>query len=64
MLYMAPFLHTCGKGIGVNSVKCGKCNTWVHGRCSGLKGKLSAESFDCKNCKGLVMKCGHRRKIF
>ena len=40
----------CRKRVDGNSVKYGKCkNTWVHGKCSGLKGKLSAKGFECKH---------------
>ena len=43
----------CGRGVGLNSLLCNKaCNKWVHGRCTGIKGKLKRESdnFVCKRC--------------
>ncbi len=27
----------CGKGVGANSVKCTKCQLWVHGKCIGVQ---------------------------
>ena len=42
----------CGKGVGVNSIMCTKCNKWVHGKCSGLKkGTMrTTKLFACKSC--------------
>lgn len=42
----------CGKGVGVNSIICTKCNKWVHGKCSGLKkGTMgTTKQFTCKSC--------------
>jgi exonuclease III len=42
----------CGKGVGANSILCGTCKKWVHGRkCSGLKGALAkVKDFKCKTC--------------
>lgn len=42
----------CGKGVGGNSILCTKCHRWVHGRCSGVKGKLQTKSttFVCGRC--------------
>ena len=45
----------CRKGVGVNSVECGKCRLWVHARCSGMRGKLESVGFECKRCKGLMV---------
>jgi hypothetical protein len=43
----------CGKGVGNNSIQCTRCEKWVHGRCSGVKGRLVKQdgSFVCKRCK-------------
>jgi len=30
----------CRKGAGSNSIKCNQCSQWIHGRCSGVSGKL------------------------
>ena len=41
----------CGKGVGRNSVKCTKCQHWVHKRYSGVHGSLNREKdFTCKKC--------------
>ena len=43
----------CRKGVGSNSIQCGKCNHWVHKKCSGIQGRLSADpTFTCKRCTG------------
>ena len=46
----------CGKGVQNNSIQCRGCQKWVHRRCSGVKGSLSAASdtFQCKRCRGEV----------
>ena len=41
----------CLKGVGSNAVQCGSCKKWVHKKCSGVKGKLKADSnFHCTKC--------------
>ena len=30
----------CNQEVGIGSIQCSKCCKWVHGRCSGIKGKL------------------------
>jgi len=42
----------CGKGVGSNSINCGVCKKWVHGRkCSGLQQPIStARDFTCRTC--------------
>ena len=41
----------CGKGVGVNSVFCNKCEKWCHFRCSGLKSLKDADdNFRCLKC--------------
>ena len=45
----------CSKGVGNNSIFCKSCKSWVHGRCSGIKGKLTLVSnFACPKCNGLI----------
>lgn len=48
----------CGKGVGINSLKCTKCEHWVHRTCSGVKGSLAkvSGSFLCRKCNGIVKK--------
>ncbi|XP_046864746.1 uncharacterized protein LOC124459301 [Xenia sp. Carnegie-2017] len=42
----------CGKRVGVNSIMCGKCGKWVHGRCSGVRGALTrVTDFECGTCR-------------
>src|SRR5664279_5032424 len=42
----------CLKGVGSNSIRCCKCNMWVHNRCSGVKGSLKENSsYQCSRCK-------------
>ena len=49
--------HPCGvchKGVGSNSILCCGCQLWIHKKCSGIKGKLTADpSYNCKGCMGL-----------
>ena len=44
----------CTKGVGSNSVMCTSCNSWVHRRCSGIKGRLqnACATFVCRICQG------------
>ena len=42
----------CGRGVGSNSILCGRCNKWTHKRCSGIKGSLlKSQKFVCSRCK-------------
>ena len=44
----------CRKGVGSNSIFCGRCEHWVHKRCSGVKGKLKNDpDFICPRCADL-----------
>ena len=39
--------HPCGvcrKGVGSTSILCCGCQLWIHKKCSGIKGKLTAEN--------------------
>jgi hypothetical protein len=43
----------CSKGVGSNAVMCTQCNKWVHARCSGIRGRLTAvvaTQYVCKTC--------------
>ena len=40
----------CRKGVGANSIKCTVCNKWIHKRCSGIKGRLKYDNFECIKC--------------
>ncbi len=42
----------CGKGVGANSVKCTKCQLWVHRKCSEVYKSLSTvkDTFVCQKC--------------
>ena len=50
--------HPCGvcrKGVGSNSVFCDGCQSWMHKKCSGSKGRLKADSkYRCKTCMGFA----------
>ena len=43
----------CRKGVGCNAIMCGECESWVHKKCSGIKGKLPkvAKGFRCRRCR-------------
>ena len=44
----------CLKGVGSNSIFCDGCQSWIHKKCSGFKGKLKADpKYRCKRCMGL-----------
>ena len=49
--------HPCGVcriGVGSNSILCCGSQLWIHKKCSGIKGKLTANpSYKCKRCIGL-----------
>ena len=41
----------CGKEVGSNSIVCTACNKWIHGRRSGIKGRVGVgDEFICKRC--------------
>ena len=43
----------CRKGVGANSILCSSCDLWVHKKCSGITGRLSAvPEFVCPRCQG------------
>ena len=43
----------CRKGVGANSINCSSCQFWVHKKCSGIQGHLSADpEFVCSRCRG------------
>ena len=43
----------CRKGVGANSINCSRCQHWVHKKCSGIQGQLSADpDFVCLRCQG------------
>ena len=46
----------CRRGVGANSIQCTECHSWVHKRCSGILGRLSAANatFRCKRCRGEI----------
>ena len=45
----------CHKGVASNSIFCSYCMHWVHKRCSGVRGRLSAvRDFKCKSCDGMI----------
>ena len=49
-----PF-GVCQTGVGRNAVFCGGCLSWVHKKCSGIKGSLRRDpDFSCAGCLGKV----------
>ena len=45
----------CRSGVGVNSIQCSECSLWVHKKCSGLKGRLTAKpDYVCPRCHDLA----------
>jgi len=49
-----------GRGVGSNSVQCTSCHTWVHKKCSGIKGSMYKvmRSFICRGCSNPVISTG------
>ena len=43
----------CQTGVGRNAVFCGGCLSWIHKKCSGIKGSLCRDTdFSCAGCLG------------
>ena len=43
----------CRTGVGRSSIRCSKCNLWVHyKKCSGLKTLAEDMSYECPCCRG------------
>ena len=43
----------CQTGVGRNGVFCGGCLSWIHKKCSGIKGSLHRDhDFSCAGCLG------------
>ena len=43
----------CDTGVGRSSIRCSKCNLWVHyKKCSGLKTLTEDMSYECRRCRG------------
>ncbi|KAI8498339.1 hypothetical protein Bbelb_242830 [Branchiostoma belcheri] len=41
----------CRRGVGTNSIFCGKCRHWIHKRCTNIKGSLKEDTnFRCRRC--------------
>ena len=49
--------HPCGvclKAVGSNSIFCDGCQSWIHKKCSGFKGRLKPDpNYRCERCMGL-----------
>ena len=44
----------CRTGVGRSSIRCSKCNLWVHyKKCSGLKTFSEDLSYECPRCRGV-----------
>ena len=44
----------CRAGVGRSSIRCSKCNLWVHyKKCSGLKTLSEDLSYECPRCRGV-----------
>ena len=44
----------CRTGVGRSSIRCSKCNLWVHyKKCSGLKTLSEDLSYECPSCRGV-----------
>ena len=43
----------CQTGVGRNAIFCGGCLSWIHKKCSGIKGPLRPDpDFRCARCLG------------
>ena len=48
------FVVVFRKGVGRNSISCDGCQSWIHKKCSGFKGRLKADpNYRCKRCMEL-----------
>ena len=48
----------CRTGVGRSSIRCSKCNFWVHyKKCSGLKTLSEDLSYECPRCRGVPGVC-------
>ena len=48
----------CRTGVGRSSIRCSKCNLWVHyKKCSGLKTLSEDLSYECPRCRGVPGVC-------
>ena len=45
----------CEKGVRQNSIKCIKCEKWVHNKCRKDNGKIKPDEYNCRKCSGLVL---------
>ena len=44
----------CRTGVGRSSIRCSKCNLWIHyKKCSGLKTLSEDLSYECPRCRGV-----------
>ena len=42
----------CRRGVARNSIECSKCKMWVHKKCSGIVGRLTADpEYVCPRCR-------------
>ena len=48
------------RGIGNNSIQCTNCQTWLHRKCSGIKGSMNKvmKSFVCRGCVNPIIGTG------
>ena len=45
----------CRTGVGTNSIQCSRCSFWVHKKCCGFKGKITANpDYVCPRCCDLT----------
>jgi len=43
-----------GERVKTNAIECTACKSWVHKRCSGVRGSLTrVKDYECGRCKGL-----------
>ena len=54
----------CLTGVGsTNAILCDGCESWVHKKCSGIKGRITESEFTCAGCLGTARAIDGRQSL-